>query len=258
MTFKTFDRTSFPLLHRHRRGCQFQERWQWGIQANSVWPLGNERPEHIVSWVQQLLAATESQSFPKGGNLIIDKQSPVVAEGFVFIICGRCDPVDIEVVELAIEYAIVSEVADFRHCIESINRSVPWRLSRITARSLAVTGNGDLCAIRIDAALAGNVTGARRYGTFVKSRNIGLNADIDCVIATARLRSLAGFSKVFRSADTYPLASSTACVGVIARKAQKYSELTTGNIAGRYTRVYSHITKVFGMFSSLCVERQDM
>ena len=75
--------------------------------------------------------------------MIVDKQSPVKKPRLVEVIARRCDPVDVEVVEFAIERTIVGEAAGFGDCIESIDGSIARRFARIAARSLAVAGDRD-------------------------------------------------------------------------------------------------------------------
>ena len=65
-------REALTLLHRHRRGCQFQER-DTRVRVSIPTSKRHERPEYIVAWIQQLLAATESQTLSKCADLIVDQ-----------------------------------------------------------------------------------------------------------------------------------------------------------------------------------------
>ena len=96
-------------------------------------------------------------------------------------ISSRRNLVDIEVVKLAVKEAIVGETAKSRDRVERIKWSVAKWFSRIATCSLAVARDRDSIA----AVTGGDVTGARRYRALVKGGDVGLDANVDCIVAKA-------------------------------------------------------------------------
>ena len=81
---------------------------------------------------------------------------------------------------------------------------------------------------------ASDVAWTRRYGTFVKGGNVGLDAQVDSIVPKAMVRSRIAVQGFIDEEHAYPLASEAAyVVGVVARKTLMHRKLTRGSIAGR-------------------------
>ena len=127
-----------------------------------------------------------------------------------------------------------------------------WSITRwlptIAACSLAVTRGCDSGGAVVT---SGDIPWARYYRTLVQGRDIGLDANVDGIVA----ESLVSYG-ISLSSDVYtnPFTSVAPYVGVIASKALRPRNVKRGNIGGCALVYYRSWTPTVSNFTCQCSE----
>ena len=99
---------ALPLLHRHRRRYQFQKHLL--VVRSNPSNISVIRAQHVITWFNLCLAPVQSQPLGLCADCVIDQEAP----GVVSIVgVGSGDATDVEIVQAAIEAAVVGEAEGF-------------------------------------------------------------------------------------------------------------------------------------------------